>query len=161
AQALQRWRALLSPAEIKHVADAWAVDFEKEVLPEFDSECRVALLDAPDFTKDSWTGHWVLFFKLKSDRLQRLLNEGRLLKGVTVNQVPRITFDATPLYLQARNGFLLVSTVPESFALLDPKEKLVNSPDFTKAARRSPPAVVAFGGYNLEAAGVLPGTNPD
>jgi tetratricopeptide (TPR) repeat protein len=161
AQALRDWSGLLSPSEIKSVGEMWAADFEKEVLPEFDSECGVALLDVPDFAKNGWTGHWVLFFKLKSDRLPRLLNEGRLLKGTTVNQVGKFTFDSTQFYLTARNGFLLVSTTPESFALLESKEKLVMSPDFGKVVKHSPEAVVAFGGYNLEATNGLATANPD
>ncbi|HYV25501.1 MAG TPA: hypothetical protein VE969_09720, partial [Pyrinomonadaceae bacterium] len=160
-EALATWGAAASSAEMKTITDAWAVDFQKEVLPEFDSECGVALLDVPDLAKNSWNEHWVLFFKLKSDRLQRMLDAGQLFKGATVNKIGLLNPGSSPLYVTIRNGFLLASDSHESFALLEQPEKLVASTDFIKAVKRSPAGVVAFGGYNLEATNTFGGANPD
>lgn len=160
AELLRTWGKAATTAEMKSLTDAWVVDFEKDVMPEIDSECGVALLDLADSA--SWQGHWAVFFKLKSDRLQRALEEGRLFKGATVNKgIATLKLDSSSFYAQVKNNFLVVSDAPESLALLDQKEKLSTSPDFAKAMGRSPGGVVAFGGYNLEAAGVLAGVNPD
>jgi tetratricopeptide (TPR) repeat protein len=159
---LSMWRKVATPAELKGLTGAWSVDFEKEVLPEFDSECGAALLDLPNLAGEHWQVHWILFLKLKSDRLQHALEEGRLLKDATLSKgVATIKFDSSPFYVAVKHGFLVASDNQDSLALIDQKDKLLTAPDFVKAITRSPGAVVAFGGYNLEAAGQIAGANPD
>lgn len=151
AAALYEWGKAATTGEKKSLSDAWAIDFDKEVLPELDSECGAAMLGLPDLNADEWRAQWVVFFKLKSDRLQRALEEGHLFKDAGGNKVAKIKFGSSELSVTIKNGFLVASDTQSSLELLNRKEKLVASPDFAKAVKRTPPGIVAFGGYNLEA----------
>jgi tetratricopeptide (TPR) repeat protein len=152
AELLRTWRKVATPAELKGLSDAFAADLEKEVIPEIESECGAAFLDLPDLSNDSWAGHWVLFVKLKSDRLQRALAEGKLFTGASVNQgTTTIKLGSSSAYVAIKNGFLVISDSPQSLTLLDQPQKLAASSDFKKGVARTPAKVVAFGGYNLEA----------
>jgi tetratricopeptide (TPR) repeat protein len=162
ADLLRTWRQVATAAELKALTDAWGIDFEKEVIPEIDSECGAAYLDLPDLSTGGWAGHWVAFIKLKSDRLQRALTEGKLLPGATVNQgTATIKLDSSSIYVAVKKGFLVVSDTTQSLTMLDQTEKLVASSDFKKGVARTPASVVAFGGYNLEATNTLAGAGAD
>jgi len=162
SEMLHSWQKVATPAEMKGLADAWAMDLEKEVIPEFDSECGAAVLDLPDLSQNSLNGHWILFAKLKSDRLQRALAEGRLLKNASLDKgTATIKFDSSPVFVAVKNGFLVVSDNQQSLALLDRPEKLAASSDFKKGVARTPANVVAFGGYNLETTNGVTGTGAD
>jgi tetratricopeptide (TPR) repeat protein len=151
-EALREWSKVATAEEKKGLSDAWAIDFNKEVLPEFDLECGAAMLGLPDLNAKDWSAPWVVFFKLKSDRLQHALEEGHLFKDVGgTNVVTKIKFGSSELYVAVKNGFLVASDTQSSLELLDRKEKLVASPDFAKAVKRTPTGIGAFGGYNLEA----------
>ena len=151
-QALREWSQGLTLDEKKSLAGMWTLDFEKDVIPEMDLECGAAMLGLPDLNAESWKAPWVVFFKLKSDRLARALADGHLFKDAGNGKgVAKIAFGSNQLYVAVRNGFLVATDAPSTFELLDQKEKLVASPDFTKAVKRTPSGIVAFGGYNLEA----------
>lgn len=161
--AWQDWgKELLGATELKKFASAWTIDVEKEVLPNLDAECGVALLGLPDASAKDWNAPWIAFFQLKGDQLQRSLDEGHLFKdGVAHQGITRLNFDSGNLFVTIRHGFLLVSGREDSFAVLDQNEKLAASRDFAKAAKHTPSTVVAFGGYNLEATGTTRGTTSD
>ena len=144
---------LFSLDQRKDLASIWAIDFEKEVLPELGPECGVALLGLPDIQADNWELPWIAFFKLKTDKLQRALDNGKLLTGGSAAAGPtQIKLKSGELFVAAKNGFLVLSNNRLGIDALDHKEKLVASRDFSRAAKRAPAGVVAFGGYNLEAA---------
>src|SRR5205085_5799029 len=83
------WRGwlgnLISADDRKAFAGLWALDFEREVLPELGPECGAALLGLPGTENEKWDVPGVLFFKLKSDRLARAFAEGKLLNGAAAS----------------------------------------------------------------------------
>ncbi len=150
------WRAwageLFSADEVKRFTDLWAIDFEKEILPEIGPESGAALLGLPDLAAANFNAPWVIYFKLKSDRLARLAGEGKLLKGVTAGaRSAPIKLGSADIFLSIQNGYLILSGSESAIALLDKKEKLDGARDFARAAKAAPADVIAFGGYNLEA----------
>lgn len=152
------WRAwageLFGADEMKQFTDLWAIDFEKEVLPELGPESGAALLGLPDLDADGFDAPWVVYFKLKSDRLARLASEGKLLKGVTAAaRTSPVKFGSATIFLSVQNGYLVLSGSEAAIALLEKKEKLDGARDFARAAKAAPADVIAFGGYNLD--GVL------
>lgn len=147
---------LLSAEQRKDLSSVWAVDFEKEVLPELGPECGIAVLGLPNILGSNWGLTWTAFFKLKSDKLPRAFQAGKLLTGESA--APN---SATPIHLKRGSGelfvtvkgnFLVLSNNSLGITALDQKEKLIASRDFSRAARQVPAGVVAFGGYSLEAA---------
>ena len=149
------WRAwaseLFSADEIKQFADLWAIEFEKEVLPEIGPESGAALLGLPDLNADAFDAPWVIYFKLKSDRLARLASEGKLLKGVAARaRSTPVKVGSANFFLSVQNGYLILSGSQSAIALLDKKEKLDGARDFSRAAKGAPADVIAFGGYNLD-----------
>lgn len=150
--ALSEWGKTFGLNEKTSLATVWAIDFDKQVVPEIDSECGAAMLGLPSLEADDWRTQWVVFFKLKSDRLQRAFDEGHLFRDAGGNKdQAKIKFGSSELYVTIKRGFLVVSDAPGSLDLLNQKERLADSPDFTKAIKRTPEGVAAFGGYNLEA----------
>jgi tetratricopeptide (TPR) repeat protein len=148
--ALRAWNKMTDSK--RDPAGMWSLDFEKEVLSEIEGECGAAVLGWPDLMADEGSAPWIIFFKLKSDRLQQALNEGRLFKETTANKgVAKIKFGTTELNVTITNGFLVFADSPGTFDQLKQPEKLASSPDFSKAVKRTPTDVVAFGGYNLDA----------
>ncbi len=153
----ERWNewaaTLLGAEEAKQVASVWALDFEREVLPEIGPEIGAALLGLPNLDKGFFNAPWNIFFKLKSERLITALNAGKLFKGVSASEgVAHLKLGETDLLMTIKNGYLVVSGSREAIARLDQKEKLDAARDFAKAAQNAPSGVIAFGGYNLEAA---------
>ncbi len=143
----------------RDLAAMWSLNFEKEVLPEIEGECGAAVLGWPDLMADEASAPWIIFFKLKSDRLQQALNEGRLFKETTATKgVAKIKFGTTELNATITNGFLVFADSPGTLDRLKQPEKLAASPDFSKAVKRTPTDVVAFGGYNLDV--TIPSTAP-
>lgn len=153
ARIWQEWgRSLFVEDSYKEAAKLWAVDFDKEVLPEIGPEAGAALLGLPSQMNEGPAFPWVIFFKLKSDKLASLMREGKLLKGATAGaSFAQIKFSLMPLVVGVKNGFLVLASDETSFNSLDLKEKLDGARDFARAAKSAPSNVVAFGGYNLEA----------
>jgi len=147
------WSKELLSEDRKDLTAIWAIDFEKEVLPELGPECGVALLGLPEIFGSNWEVPWAAFFKLKSDKIARALAGGNLLKGATVGSGPtQIKLKSGDLFVAVKGNFLVLSNNRSGFAALDQPEKLMASRDFSRAAKLVPAGVVAFGGYNLEAA---------
>lgn len=157
AAALQDWgKELSGAASLKSFAAAWAIDFEKEVLPELGPECGAAVLALPDVTGSEWQAPLAVFFKLKSDKLQRAFTEGRLFKNSSEHgNFIKLQWGSADFFVTIKSGFLIAASSATVLPLLDQKEKLAASPDFAKAVKRTPAGVVAFGGYNLEATNAL------
>ena len=155
--ALQDWgKELYSSDSLSSVASAWAIDFEKEVLPELGPECGAAVLALPDVTGSEWQAPMAIFFKLKSDKLQRAFDEGRLFKNSSERGgFVKLQLGSADYFVTIKSGFLVAANSAGVLPLLDQKEKLGSSPDFAKAEKRTPAGVVAFGGYNLEATSAL------
>ncbi len=147
------WTKDLPSEDRKDLTSIWAVDFEKEVLPELGPESGVALLGLPEVFGSNWELPWAAFFKLKSDKLARALAAGKLLNGTVAGPGPsQIKFKSGDLFVAVKGSFLVFSNNRSGFAALDQPEKLMASRDFSRAAKLVPAGVVAFGGYNLEAA---------
>ncbi|HJQ68373.1 MAG TPA: transglutaminase domain-containing protein [Blastocatellia bacterium] len=149
------WRAwageLFTADEIKDFTALWAIDFEKEVLTELGPESGAALLGIPDMNAEKFDAPWVIYFKLKGDKLARLAGEGNLLKGVAAGARPSaIKVGSSSMFLSVRNGYLILSGSESAIAQLDGKEKLDGARDFARAAKAAPSDVIAFGGYNLD-----------
>ena len=148
--AWQNWaNPVLRGDRLKEITSIWAIDFEKEVLPELGPECGAAVLGLPDIFKENWNVPWVAFARLKSDKLTRAFASGKLLKGSSGPGPIQKTGD---LYVAVNGNFLVVSNTQAAMDTLNQKEKLIASRDFARAAKRAPANVVAFGGYSLEAA---------
>ncbi|MGA9769677.1 MAG: transglutaminase domain-containing protein [Blastocatellia bacterium] len=144
---------LFGEGDTKAFASAWAIDFEKEVMSELGPESGVALLGFPETKDAGWSVPAVLFFKLKSDKLARAFAEGRLLKDTSASdRPPRLKLGSVEMFMTIRDGFLILAGSQSTFERLNSKEKLDQSRDFARAAKRAPDDVIAFGGYNLEAA---------
>lgn len=147
--ALRAWNTMTDSK--RDPAGMWSLNFEKEVLSEIEGECGAAVLGWPDLMAEEGSAPWIIFFKLKSDRLQQALNEGRLFKEATANKgVAKIKIGTTELNATITNGFLVFADSPGTLEQLKQPEKLAASPDFSKAVKRTPTDVVAFGGYNLD-----------
>jgi transglutaminase-like putative cysteine protease/tetratricopeptide (TPR) repeat protein len=146
---------LFGAEQRKDLASIWAIDFEKEVLPELGPECGVAVLGLPNILTGSWDVPWAVFFKLKTDKLARALEAGKLLGGASAGPGSTPThfkLGSGDFFVIVKGSFLVLSNNRLAITALDQKEKLISSRDFSRAAKRAPAGVVAFGGYNLEAA---------
>jgi tetratricopeptide (TPR) repeat protein len=152
AAAWREWgKDVFQAGNLKNFASVWALDIEKEVLPEIGPECGVALLALPVVTAKDWNAPWVAFIKLKSDKLERAFDAGHLFRDAAPKQgIATIKSGSGNFFVTIKSGFLVMSGTEAALVSLDQKEKVAASRDFTKAAKRAPAAVVAFGGYNLE-----------
>lgn len=138
----------------------WALDFEREVLPELGPELGAVLLGMPATAKDGkFDAPWALFVQLKSDKLNKALVEGKLIKGVA--NAPRIKLGTSDYWLAAKKGFLVLANSEATIAKLDSGEHLSGTREFEKALTSAPAEVVALGGVSIDAAtaGVSPGKN--
>jgi tetratricopeptide (TPR) repeat protein len=146
-------KQLFNAEELKDLNSIWALDFEKEVLPELGPECGLAVLGLPDIFNAKWDVPWAAFFKLKSDKIARAFAAGTLLKGATAGPgLTQLKLKSGDLFVAVKGNFLVLSNNRSGFTTLDQPEKLISSRDFSRAATQVPAGVVAFGGYNLEAA---------
>lgn len=129
-----------------------ALNLSEEVLAELGPECGVALVELSSFN-DITDGTWAAFCKLKSNKLADAFAAGKLLgaTGSPMASVELKIWDMT-VYVSVRNGFLVVSNQAKPFALPDSKSSLAMTRDYSRSAEKVPKNVVAFGGYNLEAA---------
>ncbi|MCM3872856.1 MAG: lasso peptide biosynthesis protein [Pyrinomonadaceae bacterium] len=146
---------LFSVEKKRELTSIWSIDFEKEVLPELGPECGVAVLGLPNTLTGNWDFPLAVFFKLKSDKLERALASGRLLTGTSAapGSTPTyIKLGSADLFVIVKGGFLVLANSRTAITALEQKEMLISSRDFSRAAKQSPAGVVAFGGYNLEAA---------
>lgn len=136
------WAAPLSTATAGFDPKAYfSADFERVVLPELGPECGAALLDLPRQPRPGrWPEGLVLFAEIRSDKLAQLHAAGRLFN-------PKANVAGA-----IRNGFLILAASDKTLAHFDETEKLSASPDFERIAADLPDRLVAFGGYNAEAA---------
>lgn len=130
----------------------WVLDFKKEVLAELGPECGAVLLDPPDI-KDFDNVTWAAFCKLKSNKLTDALNTGKLFSGVgPAKDFAEVKVDADSYFVGVRSGFMVVSNRAKALAEFDGRSNLAATRDYSRAVEKVPGGVVAFGGYNLEAA---------
>jgi tetratricopeptide (TPR) repeat protein len=145
------WSALLKP-ELQPLTLLWTSDFKQEVLPELGPECGAALMELPELT-DVSKAAWAVFCKLKSNKLAEALTAGKLLHGVgPTTDVAEVKFAGDSYFVSVRSGFLVVSNNPKVPASFDRKTNLAASRDYSRSIDKVPNGVIAFGGYNLEAA---------
>ena len=141
----------LLPSEVDF-SNLWSLNFKDEVLPELGPECGAVVLELPGIT-DFEGGSWAAFCKLKSSKLAEALSAGKLFKGVgPAKDFAQIKVEADPYFVVVRNGFLVVSNREQGLAAFDGKSNLAASRDYSRAVEKTPGNVLAFGGYNLEAA---------
>jgi tetratricopeptide (TPR) repeat protein len=139
------------PSEAQFI-NLWSLNFKNEVLPELGPECGAVVLELPGIT-DFEGGSWAAFCKLKSNKLAEALNAGKLFNGVgPARDFAQIKAGVTPYFVAVRNGFLLVSNREQGLAAFDGKSNLAATRDYSRAVEKTPGNVLAFGGYNLEAA---------
>lgn len=149
------WTKWVKPAldeKDKAVSAAfWLVSFEQDVLPELGPECGIALMDLPRLEPSSGNPTWVAFCKLKSDKVKDMLSAGKLIRrsgqgsGESKGQ-------ADSDLVAVKNGFLVISNRSNGLASLDQPQKLASTRDFSRALTKVPGGIVAFGGYNVDAA---------
>jgi tetratricopeptide (TPR) repeat protein len=145
------WSSMFKP-QLELVPLVWASDFKQEVLPELGPECGVALMGLPDITDLDGTA-WAAFCKLKSNKLAQALTTGRLLRGVgPTTDVAEAKFAGNSYFVTVRSGFLVVSNSAKELAAFDGKTNLAATRDYSRTIEKVPNGVIAFGGYNLEAA---------
>jgi transglutaminase-like putative cysteine protease/tetratricopeptide (TPR) repeat protein len=143
---------MVSQSEIESLSNAFALDFKQEVLPELGPECGIAALDLPGL-RDLGGGTWAAFCKLMSDKLADALKAGKLFRGVApVPHVAEVKIDSTSYFFAVRNGFMVVSNALKGIAALGHSPNLAGTRDYSRSVEKAPNSIVAFGGYNLEAA---------
>jgi transglutaminase-like putative cysteine protease/Flp pilus assembly protein TadD len=130
----------------------WALDFKQEVLPELGPECGGVVLELPDLMTVSG-GSLAFFCKLKSNKLGEALKTGKLFRGVgPVTDFTELKVTDVSFFFTVRNGFLVVANSAKGLAAFDGKSSLAATRDYSRAAAKVPGGIIAFGGYNLEAA---------
>ncbi|HEU4435615.1 MAG TPA: transglutaminase domain-containing protein [Pyrinomonadaceae bacterium] len=130
----------------------WSGDFSKEVMPELGPECGAVLLELPDLDSKQFDPTWAAFCKLKSNKLAEAFAAGRLFRGVgPTNDTAEIKGE-TSYFVAVKNGFLVVSNAAKGVSALGGKTNLAATRDYSRAAEKAPSGIIAFGGYNLEAA---------
>ena len=130
-------------------SNLWSLNFQDEVLPELGSECGAVVLDFQEFQDTTWAA----FCKLKSNKLIDALNAGKLFSNVgPAKDFAQIKVADDAYFVAARNGFLIVSNREAGLAAFDGKTNLAATRDYSRAVQKVPGSVLAFGGYNLEAA---------
>jgi Flp pilus assembly protein TadD len=132
----------------------WGIDFQKEVLPELGPECGAVLLELPnlkDFSNFDPT--WATFCKLKSNKLADALSTGKLFNGVgPAKDFVEIKNGDDSSFFAVRSGFLIFSNHQKGLAAFDGRTNLASTRDYARAVEKVPGGIIAFGGYNLEAA---------
>ena len=95
----------------KQFKSVWALDFEREVLPELGPECGAVLLGMPSSNKDGkFNAPWALFIQTRSDKLNKALAEGTLIKGAAAAAGSvRIKIGASDYWLASKKGFLVLA----------------------------------------------------
>jgi len=130
----------------------WAINFKQNVLPELGPECGAVILELPTL-KDFNSGTWAAFCKLKSTKLSEALAGGSLFTGVgPTKDFAEVKAGNDSYFVATRKGFLVVSNHDKGLAAFDGKSNLAETRDYSRAVEKVPAGIVAFGGYNLEAA---------
>ena len=149
-----KFRSDLLGDNLQNASKLLAVDFKQDVLTELGPECGAILLDLSTlerFDKDDPT--WAIFCKLKSNKLVDLLHAGKLLTGAgPTKDFAEFKAGGSSYFVGARNGFLVVSNHETGLVAFDGKTSLATTRDYSRAVEKVPAGIVAFGGYNLEAA---------
>ena len=128
------------------------LNLSEDVLAELGPECGVAVLTLPS-SSDFNDGSWAAFCKLKSNKLADALATGKLLGAAgPASASVELKVGNEKMFAWARNGFIVVSNEAKPFAAPDNKASLATTRDYSRSAENVPGTVVAFGGYNLEAA---------
>lgn len=154
AAAWQTWPKSMNLRENSLEIDPsfWSLDLNKEVLPELGPECGAVLLELPA-GKELDDVTWAAFCKLKSNKLSDAFAAGKLFRSIgPTTDTAEIKSGETSYFVGIRNGFLAVSNRGKGLAVLGGKTNLAATRDYSKAAEKAPAGIVAFGGYNLEAA---------
>lgn len=124
----------------------------KDVLAELGPECGAVVLELPyfkDFDEITWAG----FCKLKSPKLSEALTAGKLFTGVgPTKDFAEVKVGEDSYFVTTRKGFFLVSNHDKGLAAFDGKTSLAETRDYSRAVDKVPSGIIAFGGYNLEAA---------
>lgn len=141
------------PENLQSDSKLWGVDFQKEILPELGPECGAVLLEIPSFEEFPDGSTWATFCKLKSNKLAEALSTGKLFNGIgPVKDFAEVKNGADSYFFAVRSGFLVFSNREKGLGAFDGKSSLASTRDFAKAMEKVPGGIVAFGGYNLEAA---------
>ncbi|HET6973484.1 MAG TPA: hypothetical protein VFH96_05630, partial [Pyrinomonadaceae bacterium] len=144
-------RKYFLPDDRQDKSNVWALDL-KEVLAELGPECGAVVLELPylkDFDELTWAG----FCKLKSTKLSEALIAGKLFTGVgPTKDFAEVKVGNDSYFVATRKGFLVVSNHDKGLAVFDGKSNLAETRDYSRAVDKVPTGIVAFGGYNLEAA---------
>ena len=141
-----------SKLEIAALRNFWALDFKQDILSELGPECGVALLESPTMMDFSTTTA-AAFCKLKSNKLADALKTGQLFTNVgPTTDIAELKIGDDKFFVATRNGFLVVSNHAKGITALDGKTNLATTRDYSRSVEKVPAGVVAFGGYNLEAA---------
>src|SRR6201988_3941153 len=143
---------LFAKLEIETLPSFWALDFQKDVLPELGPECGVVLLESPTWEKFS-SGTFAAFCKLKSNKLAEALTTGKLFRNVEPTpDIAELKFGSDSFFVGASKGFFVISNHARGITALDGRPNLPAPRDYSTSVEKVPAGVVAFGGYNLEAA---------
>ena len=141
------------PENLQSNSKLWVIDFQKEVLPEMGPECGAVLLELPSFKEFPSGGTWASFCKLKSNKLAEALSTGKLFKGIgPAKDFAEVKNGDDSYFFAVRSGFLISSNREKGLAAFDGKTSLASTRDYARAVEKVPGGIVAFGGYNLEAA---------
>ncbi|HSB08083.1 MAG TPA: transglutaminase domain-containing protein, partial [Blastocatellia bacterium] len=144
---------LFNAETVKQLESIWAVDLQKEVLPELGPECGAVLLGLPSLKNGSFDAPWAVFVQLKTDKLASAFSQGKLLKGIDkASKAAKIKLGEKDFFVAIKNGFLIIAPNIVSIERLDSAERLEAARDFERAARNVPGEVIVFGGANIEAA---------
>lgn len=144
---------LFDAETVKQLESIWAIDLQKEVLPELGPECGAVLLGLPSVRNGSFDAPWAVFIQLKSDKLATAFSQGKLLKGVDrASEAARVKLGAKDFFVAIKNGFLIIAPDANAIVKLDSGQRLVAARDFERAAKGVPGEVIIFGGANIEAA---------
>ena len=150
---------LVTPTELEKITNLWSLDFKQEVLPELGPECGAVMIELPNLLTASG-GSFAFFCKLKSNKLPEALKAGKLFRGVgPVNDVTELKVDDFSFFVTTRNGFIVGANNAKALAAFDGKTNLAATHDYSRAVEKVPAGIVAFGGYNLEAAVAAAGKN--
>jgi Flp pilus assembly protein TadD len=145
-------KEIFSTLELAALPAFVAPDFKKDVLAELGPECGVVLLESPTMETFS-TATITAFCKLKSTKLTEALKAGKLFSNVgPTADVAELKLGNDSFFFATRNGFLVVSNHAKGITALDGKTSLATTRDYSRSVEKVPAGVVAFGGYNLEAA---------
>ena len=144
-------RKYFLPDDSQDTSKLWALDL-KDVLAELGPECGAVILELPDFQEFDG-GTWAGFCKLKSTKLSEALTGGKLFTGVgPTKDFAEVKVGSDKYFVATRKGFLVVSNHDKGLAAFDGKSNLAETRDYSRAVEKVPSGIVAFGGYNLEAA---------